>query len=38
MTSSVWPPFSSKVTVVTEPFSPPSSFVQTMREGGVTSM
>src|SRR3954468_24795439 len=38
MTSSVWPPFSSKVTVVTEPLSPPSSFVQTMREGGVTSM
>src|SRR5215510_3471162 len=37
MTSSVWPPFSSNVTVVTEPFSPPSSFVQTMREGGVTS-
>src|SRR4029079_8735 len=38
MTSSVWPSFSSKVTVVTEPLSPPSSFVQTMREGGVTSM
>src|SRR4030095_3020874 len=38
MTSSVWPPFSSNVTVVTAPPSPPSSFVQTMREGGVTSM
>ena len=38
MTSSVRPSFSSNVTVVTEPFSPPSSFVQTMSEGGVTSM
>src|SRR5690606_9030116 len=36
-TSSVLPSFSSKVTVVTGPSSP-SSFVQTMREGGVTSM
>src|SRR6185436_8235832 len=38
MTSSVWPPFSSNVTVVTAPPSPPSSLVQTMRECGVTSM
>src|SRR5580692_12806622 len=38
MTSSVLPPFSSKVTVVTAPPSPPSSFVQTRRECGVTSM
>src|SRR5262247_2838078 len=38
MTSSVLPPFSSKVTVVTAPLSPPSSFVQTRRECGVTSM
>src|SRR5215813_9871999 len=38
MTSSVLPPFSSKVTVVTAPPSPPSSFVQTRREYGVTSM
>src|SRR5262245_33475740 len=38
MTSSVLPPFSSKVTVVTGPASPPSSFVQTRRECGVTSM
>src|SRR5215831_16190384 len=37
MTSSVLPPFSSKVTVVTGPPSPPSSFVQTRRECGVTS-
>src|SRR5262249_56080133 len=38
MTSSVLPPFSSKVSVVTGPASPPSSLVQTKREGGVTSM
>src|SRR5215813_13953018 len=38
MTSSVLPPFSSKVTVVTNPPSPPSSFVQTRREYGDTSM
>src|SRR5215510_11442156 len=38
MTTSVSPPFSSKVTVVTGPASPPSSFVQTRRECGVTSM
>src|SRR5215475_14673901 len=38
MTSSVLPPFSSKVTVVTAPSSPPSSFVQTRRECGVTSL
>src|SRR5262245_32052383 len=37
MTSRVLPPFSSKVTVVTDPPSPPSSFVQTRRECGVTS-
>src|SRR5580698_10040073 len=37
MTSSVWPPFSSKVTVVTAPSSL-SSLVQTRRECGVTSM
>src|SRR4029079_1347297 len=37
MTSSVLPPFSSKVTVVTGPPSPPSSLVQTRRECGVTS-
>src|SRR5215471_4382002 len=37
MTSSVLPPFSSKVTVVTDPPLPPSSFVQTRRECGVTS-
>src|SRR4051812_37096562 len=37
MTTSVSPPLSSKVTVVTAPPSPPSSFVQTRREGGVTS-
>src|SRR5262245_48888142 len=38
MTSIVLPPFSSKVTVVTGPASPPSSLVQTRRVGGVTSM
>src|SRR5262245_4164602 len=38
MTSSVCPPFSSKVTVVTCPPSAPSSFVQTRRECGVTSV
>src|SRR6516165_9472785 len=38
MTSRVLPPFSSKVTVVTAPPSPPSSLVQTRRECGVTSM
>src|SRR5881397_1251275 len=38
MTSSVLPPFSSKVTVVTGPPSSPSSLVQTRRECGVTSM
>src|SRR5215470_18050650 len=37
MTSSVLPPFSSKVTVVTEPASL-SSLVQTRRECGVTSL
>src|SRR5215831_21342578 len=37
MTSSVLPPFSSKVTVVTCPPPSPSSFVQTRRECGVTS-
>src|SRR4051812_869736 len=37
MTSNVLPPFSSKVTVVTEPSSL-SSFVQTRREYGVTSL
>src|ERR1700730_866065 len=37
MTTSVSPPLSSKVTVVTAPPSPPSSFVQTTRECGVTS-
>src|SRR5262245_3347097 len=37
MTSSVLPPFSSKVTVVTAPPSSPSSLVQTRRECGVTS-
>src|SRR5271170_1445050 len=37
MTSSVLPPFSSKVTVVTAPSSL-SSFVQTRRECGITSM
>src|SRR5919107_4732650 len=38
MTTSVASPFSSKVTVVTAPPSPPSSLVQTRREYGVTSM
>src|SRR6188768_1870858 len=38
MTSSVWPPLSSNVTVVTAPVSSPSSLVQTMRKCGVTSM
>src|SRR5262245_37366577 len=38
MTSSVVPPFSSKVTVVTCPPPSLSSFVQTRRECGVTSM
>src|SRR6476646_4098514 len=37
MTNSVLPPFSSKVTVVTGPPSPPSSLVQTRRECGVTT-
>src|SRR6516164_11479699 len=37
MTRSVLPSFSSKVTVVTGPPSPPSSLVQTRREYGVTS-
>src|SRR6187399_2462172 len=37
MTSNVLPPFSSKVTVVTGPPSPPSSLVHTRRECGVTS-
>src|SRR5688572_19506695 len=37
MTSSVLPPFSSNVTVVTGPPSPPSSLVHTRRECGVTS-
>src|SRR6266581_6073330 len=38
MTSSVLPPLSWKVTVVTGPPSPPSSLVHTRREYGVTSM
>src|SRR5918999_596182 len=37
MTSSVLPPLSSNVTVVTGPPSPPSSLVHTRRECGVTS-
>src|SRR5688500_9711198 len=37
MTSNVLPPFSAKVTVVTEPSSL-SSLVQARREGGVTSL
>src|SRR6476646_9443732 len=37
MTTSVLPPSSSKVTVVTGPASPPSSLVHTRRECGVTS-
>src|SRR3954468_7912548 len=38
MTTRVSAPRSSKVTVVTAPPSPPSSFVQTRRECGVTSL
>src|SRR6476661_7815489 len=38
MTTRVSAPRSSKVTVVTAPSSPPSSFVQTRREFGITSM
>src|SRR5262252_3653456 len=38
MTTSVSAPRSSKVTVVTAPASPPSSFVQTRRECGLTSL
>src|SRR5207344_341391 len=38
MTTSVLPRFSSKVTVVTGPASPPSSLVHTRRECGVTSL
>src|SRR5215467_11429332 len=38
MTTRVWAPRSSKVTVVTAPSSPPSSFVQTSRECGLTSL
>src|SRR3954465_4149994 len=38
MTTSVSAPRSSNVTVVTVPLSPPSSFVQTRRECGVTSL
>src|SRR3954463_1741212 len=38
MTTRVPPPRSSKVTVVTAPLSPPSSFVQTRRVCGVTSL
>src|ERR1700674_4495332 len=38
MATSVSSPLSSKVTVVTAPPSPPSSFVHTTRECGVTSM
>src|SRR5215468_4157109 len=38
MTSSVWPSLASKVTGGTGPPSPPSSFVQTRRECGVTSI
>src|SRR5215510_1082414 len=37
MTTRVWASRSSKVTEVTAPSSPPSSFVQTRRECGVTS-
>src|ERR1041385_6576534 len=36
-TTSVLPPFSSKVTVVTDPPSPPSSLVHARREYGFTS-
>src|SRR5215510_6086844 len=38
MTTWVSAPRSSKVTVVTAPSSPPSSFVQTRRESGITSL
>src|SRR5262244_2332858 len=38
MTTKVSAPRSSKVTVVTAPSSPPSSFVQTRRECGLTSL
>src|SRR3954453_18525161 len=38
MTTRVSAPRSSKVTVVTAPSSPPSSLVQTRREGGITSL
>src|SRR5262249_10475377 len=38
MTSNVFPPFSSKVSVVTGPASPPSSLVHTRREFVITSM
>src|SRR5262245_42210875 len=38
MTTRVSAPRSSKVTVVTAPSSPPSSFVQTRREYGTTSL
>src|SRR3954453_9841984 len=38
MTTRVSAPRSSKVTVVTAPSSPPSSFVQTRREAGTTSL
>src|SRR5215510_10740450 len=38
MTTRVSVPRCSKVTVVTAPSSPPSSFVQTRREGGITSL
>src|SRR3954466_12408207 len=38
MTTRVSAPRSSKVTVVTAPSSPPSSFVQTSRECGITSL
>src|SRR3954454_431026 len=38
MTTRVSAPRSSKVTVVTAPSSPPSSFVQTRREDGITSL
>src|SRR4029453_10866304 len=38
MTTRVSAPRSSKITVVTAPSSPPSSFVQTRRERGTTSL
>ena len=38
MTTRVSAPRSSKVTVVTAPSSPPSSFVQTRRECSITSL